>query len=69
MQRVAEHTVAIDATVQGDRALVVFAEPKELATFIHVTSELVFILNSTRLLPRSLKSGGEPIGFTAKPAP
>jgi heavy metal translocating P-type ATPase len=28
-----------------------------LAAFIHVTSELVFILNSTRLLPRGLKSG------------
>jgi Cd2+/Zn2+-exporting ATPase/Cu+-exporting ATPase len=37
-----------------------------LAAFIHVTSELVFILNSTRLLPRGLKSGGEPMGFAAK---
>ena len=28
-----------------------------LAAFIHVTSELAFILNSTRLLPRSSKIG------------
>jgi P-type E1-E2 ATPase len=37
-----------------------------LAAFIHVTSELVFILNSTRLLPRRLNPGGEPMGFAAK---
>lgn len=30
-----------------------------LAAFIHVTSELAFILNSTRLLPRALKRGKE----------
>jgi P-type Cu+ transporter len=28
-----------------------------LAAFIHVTSELAFILNSTRLLPRSSETG------------
>ena len=28
-----------------------------LAAFIHVTSELAFIVNSTRLLPRSSKVG------------
>jgi cation transport ATPase len=28
-----------------------------LAAFIHVVSELVFILNSTRLLPKSSKIG------------
>ncbi len=28
-----------------------------LAAFIHVTSELAFILNSTRLLPRSSEAG------------
>jgi len=31
-----------------------------LAAFIHVTSELVFILNSARLLPRSDRSSNEP---------
>jgi cation transport ATPase len=28
-----------------------------LAAFIHVTSELAFILNSTRLLPRDAQTG------------
>jgi Cd2+/Zn2+-exporting ATPase/Cu+-exporting ATPase len=31
-----------------------------LAAFIHVTSELVFILNSARLLPRSDRSSNQP---------
>ena len=34
-----------------------------LAAFIHVTSELAFILNSARLLPRSDGRGSEPVTF------
>jgi heavy metal translocating P-type ATPase len=49
-------TLVVD-TVGVGMAAFGFLNPL-LAAFIHVTSELVFILNSTRLLPRGLKVGG-----------
>jgi len=44
-------TIAVDIVEIG-LAAVGFLNPL-LAAFIHVTSELAFILNSTRLLPRA----------------
>ncbi|MGA7077093.1 MAG: cation-translocating P-type ATPase [Terriglobales bacterium] len=49
-------TLAVD-TVGVGLAAVGFLNPL-LAAFIHVSSELAFILNSTRLLPRSAPSAG-----------
>src|SRR5450755_4185614 len=48
-------TLVVDSIGVGMAALG-FLNPL-LAAFIHVTSELAFILNSTRLLPRSSKAG------------
>jgi cation transport ATPase len=42
-----------------------FSEPL-LAAFLHVTSELAFILNSARLLPRSSEVGAMRLGSTAR---
>jgi cation transport ATPase len=47
-------TIAVDVVGVGLAALNVL-NPL-LAAFIHVTSELAFILNSTRLLPGSTKA-------------
>jgi Cd2+/Zn2+-exporting ATPase/Cu+-exporting ATPase len=48
-------TLAVDSVGVGMAAFG-FLNPL-LAAFIHVTSELAFILNSTRLLPRGTESG------------
>jgi heavy metal translocating P-type ATPase len=48
-------TLAVDSAGVGMAAFG-FLNPL-LAAFIHVTSELAFILNSTRLLPRTSKAG------------
>jgi len=48
-------TLVVDSVGVGMAALG-FLNPL-LAAFIHVTSELAFILNSTRLLPRGVESG------------
>lgn len=48
-------TLAVDSVGVGMAAFG-FLNPL-LAAFIHVTSELAFILNSTRLLPRSSEAG------------
>jgi cation transport ATPase len=48
-------TLVVDSIGVGMAALG-FLNPL-LAAFIHVTSELVFILNSTRLLPYGAESG------------
>jgi heavy metal translocating P-type ATPase len=48
-------TLVVDSIGVGMAALG-FLNPL-LAAFIHVTSELAFILNSTRLLPRGVQSG------------
>jgi heavy metal translocating P-type ATPase len=48
-------TLVVDS-VGGGMAAFGFLNPL-LAAFIHVTSELAFILNSTRLLPRSSEAG------------
>jgi Cd2+/Zn2+-exporting ATPase/Cu+-exporting ATPase len=48
-------TLVVDSIGVG-MAAVGFLNPL-LAAFVHVTSELAFILNSTRLLPRSSKIG------------
>ena len=48
-------TLVVDSIGVG-MAAVGFLNPL-LAAFIHVTSELAFILNSTRLLPRGTESG------------
>jgi heavy metal translocating P-type ATPase len=54
-------TLAVDTVGVGMAALG-FLNPL-LAAFIHVTSELAFILNSTRLLPRSSEAGGSGKGL------
>ena len=50
-------TLVVDSVGVGMAALG-FLNPL-LAAFIHVTSELAFILNSTRLLPRTVRNGLE----------
>ncbi len=51
-------TIAVDAVGIALASMGLLSPP--LAAFIHVTSELAFILNSARLLPRSAKPSATP---------
>jgi Cd2+/Zn2+-exporting ATPase/Cu+-exporting ATPase len=51
-------TIGVDMIGMALASIGLLSPP--LAAFIHVTSELVFILNSARLLPRSDRSSNQP---------
>ena len=51
-------TIGVDMVGMALASIGLLSPP--LAAFIHVTSELVFILNSARLLPRSDRSSNQP---------